>query len=116
MLRPGRPGACRPRRAVADADATPSRVSAQCCVYVTQEDGRGRSVTVLIGRWLWPTLHRLNVQLRVWNKCTGGIHTPSRPGLLLTDEASFTSFLAEAAAKIDSAHETGRADNSPQLP
>jgi hypothetical protein len=67
-------------------------------------------------RWLWPTLHRLNVQLRVWNKCTGGIHTPSRPGLLLTDEASFTSFLAEAAPKIDSAHETGRAGNSPQLP
>jgi hypothetical protein len=67
-------------------------------------------------RWLWPTLHRLNVQLRVWNKCTGGIHTPSRPGLLLTDEASFTSFIAEAAAKIDSAHETGRAGNSPQLP
>lgn len=30
-------------------------------------------------RWLWPTLHRLNVQLHVWTKCTGGSHAPSRP-------------------------------------
>jgi hypothetical protein len=30
-------------------------------------------------RWLWPTLHRLNVQLHVWAKCTGGSHAPSRP-------------------------------------
>jgi hypothetical protein len=41
-------------------------------------------------RWLWPTLHRLNMQLRVWAKCTGGSHAPSRPTPPATDEASFT--------------------------
>jgi hypothetical protein len=44
-------------------------------------------------RWLWPTLHRLNVQLACGTN--GGTHTPSRPGPL-PDEASFTSFLAIA--------------------
>ena len=54
-------------------------------------------------RWLWPTLARLNVQLRVWAKCIGGSHTPSRPAPPVTDEASFTSFLAEVGPRIDSA-------------
>jgi hypothetical protein len=67
-------------------------------------------------RWLWPTLHRLNVQLHVWNKCTGGIHAPPRPGLVLTDEASFTCFLAEAVPNIESAHGRERGGNSAKLP
>ena len=53
-------------------------------------------------RWLWPTLARLNVQLRVWAKCTGGNHAPSRPAPPVTDEASFTSFLAEPEPRTDS--------------
>ncbi|MHB8187650.1 MAG: hypothetical protein ACYDDU_16555 [Dermatophilaceae bacterium] len=61
-------------------------------------------------RWLWPTLHRLNLQLRVWAKCTGGSHAPSRPGPLVTDEASFTSFLVNAGARIDAAPYTGLED------
>jgi hypothetical protein len=47
---------------------------------------------------LWPTLARLNLQLRVWAKCTGGTHAPQRPAPPVTDEASFTSFLAGAGA------------------
>ena len=61
-------------------------------------------------RWMWPTLHRLNLQLRVWAKCTGGSHAPSRPGPLVTDEASFTSFLAGAGSRIDAAPYTGPED------
>jgi hypothetical protein len=49
-------------------------------------------------RWLWPTWHRLNIQLRVWTKCTGGSHAPLRPAPPVTDEASFTSFLASLMA------------------
>jgi len=58
-------------------------------------------------RWLWPTLHRLNTQLRVWAKCTGGSHVPSRPAPLVTDEASFTTFLADADPRNDSTRRTG---------
>jgi hypothetical protein len=54
-------------------------------------------------RWLWPTLSRLNVQLHVWAKCTGGSHIPPRPAPPLTDEASFTSFLAESGRRTHSA-------------
>jgi hypothetical protein len=61
-------------------------------------------------RWLWPTLHRLNVQLHVWAKCTGGSHAPSRPAPPVTDEASFASFLAESGPRIDSARHAGPAD------
>ena len=55
-------------------------------------------------------MHRLNVQLRVWVKCTGGSHVPSRPGPPVTDEASFTSFLVNAGARIDAAPYTGLED------
>ena len=61
-------------------------------------------------RWMWPTLHRLNLQLRVWAKCTGGSHAPSRPGPPVTDEASFTSFLVNAGARIGSAPDTAPED------
>jgi hypothetical protein len=61
-------------------------------------------------RWLWPTLHRLNVQLHVWAKCTGGGHVPARPAPPFTDEASFTSFLGEVSPRSDSAHHMGPAD------
>jgi hypothetical protein len=61
-------------------------------------------------RWLWPTLHRLNLQVRVWAKCTGGSHVPSRPAPPVTDEASFISFLADAGPRIDSTRPTGPAD------
>jgi len=44
-------------------------------------------------RWLWPALHRLNVQLRVWPKCTGGTHEPARPRPPLTGETDFTTVL-----------------------
>jgi len=54
-------------------------------------------------RWMWPTLHRLNVQLRVWAKCTGGSHAPSRPAPPVTDEPSFTSFLNGAWPRTDTA-------------
>jgi len=48
-------------------------------------------------RWLWPTLHRLNEQLRVWPKCTGGTHEPARPAPPATDDADFAAFLDQAA-------------------
>lgn len=44
-------------------------------------------------RWLWSTLHRLNTQLRVWAKCTGGTHQPGRPAPNPTDENDFAEFL-----------------------
>jgi len=44
-------------------------------------------------RWLWAALHRLNVQLRVWPKCTGGTHELPRPRPPLTEETDFMSFL-----------------------
>lgn len=61
-------------------------------------------------RWLWPTLHRLNVQLHVWTKCTGSSHTPLRPSPPVTNDASFTSFLAEVGHKTDAAHALDSAD------
>jgi hypothetical protein len=61
-------------------------------------------------RWLWPTLHRLNVQLHVWAKCTGGSHAPSRPAPPVTDDPSFALFLAEAGPRTESARHPGPAD------
>ena len=61
-------------------------------------------------RWLWPCLHRLNVQLRVWGKCTGGAHAESRPAPPVTDEAPFISFLAGAGSRIEESRRTGLAD------
>ena len=55
-------------------------------------------------RWLWPTLHRLNVQLRVWTKCTGGSHAPSRPPPPATDHESFSAFLADVGPRTDATH------------
>jgi len=53
-------------------------------------------------RFLWPTLHRLNMQLRVWARCTGGNHTP-RPGrAALTDGKAFERFLDEPGAELGS--------------
>jgi hypothetical protein len=37
--------------------------------------------------WLWPTLHRFNVQLRVWTNYARGSHTPSRPDPPVTDQS-----------------------------
>jgi hypothetical protein len=61
-------------------------------------------------RWLWPCLHRLNVQLRVWGKCTGGAHAESRPAPPVTDAASFPSFLDGTASGIQESGRTGPAD------
>jgi hypothetical protein len=61
-------------------------------------------------RWLWPTLDRLNVQLHVWAKCTGGSHVPPRPAPPFTDEASFTSFLGEVSPRSDPARHIGPAE------
>ena len=44
-------------------------------------------------RWLWPTLHRLNTQLRVWTKCTGGTHTDPPPTATPTTSHDFNSHL-----------------------
>ena len=44
-------------------------------------------------RWLWPTLHRLNTQLRVWAKCTAGVHQASPSTSPPTDGDDFAGFL-----------------------
>ncbi len=49
-------------------------------------------------RWLWPTLHRLNNQLRICPKCTGGSHETARPTPKLTGETAFDAFLQSLAA------------------
>ncbi len=59
-------------------------------------------------RWLWPALHRLNVQLRVWPKCTGGTHEPARPGPPLTGETDFTRFLDQPTTGTNTGHEGDR--------
>ncbi len=59
-------------------------------------------------RWLWPALHRLNVQLRVWPKCTGGTHEPSRTGLPLTDKEEFTAHLDQTTTAANAGGEGGR--------
>jgi len=61
-------------------------------------------------RWLWPTLHRLNIQLHVWGKCTGGAHTESRPAPPVTDEKSFEWFLAKLWPRVDEERHTEPAD------
>jgi hypothetical protein len=45
------------------------------------------------------TADRLNVQLRVWAKCTGGGNAASRPAPPVTDDASFASFLTESGPR-----------------
>jgi hypothetical protein len=62
-------------------------------------------------RWLWPTLHRLNVQLHVWAKCTGGGHVPPRTVPPFTDEASFASFLGEMGPRSHTERHVGPADS-----
>jgi len=62
------------------------------------------ALTTWHDRCLWPTLHRLNIQLHVWGKCTGGNHTEPRPAPPVTDETSFASFLAELRPVSDEAH------------
>lgn len=59
-------------------------------------------------RWLWAALHRLNVQLRVWPKCTGGTHELPRPRPPLTDDDYFTSFLDQLTTGSDTDHREGR--------
>ena len=59
-------------------------------------------------RWLWPALHRLNVQLRVWPKCTGGTHEPARPGPPLTGHDEFTTFLDRHTSGSSTDHEQDR--------
>jgi hypothetical protein len=49
-------------------------------------------------RWLWPTLHRLNTQLRVWAKCTNGTHHDLPPTPPPTPPADFTDFLDQLTA------------------
>ena len=61
--------------------------------YAPKESSPTDSLINWHDRWLWPTLARLNIQLRVWAKCTGGAHAEPRPAPPVTDEASFTSFL-----------------------
>ena len=78
--------------------------------YFQREIGPSDALVIWHDRWMWPTLHRLNLQLRVWAKCTGGAHAESRPGPPVTEEASFTSVLADAGARIDAAPCTGLDD------
>ena len=49
-------------------------------------------------RWLWPTLHRLNTQLRVWAKCTAGVHQASPSTSPPTDGDDFAGFLEQITA------------------
>lgn len=58
-------------------------------------------------RWLWPTLARLNDQLRVWAKCTGGTHQPARPAPQVTDDADFAAFLDQTATEVTAAASAG---------
>ena len=76
--------------------------------YVPKESSPSDSLVNWHDRWLWPTLARLNIQLRVWAKCTGGAHAEPRPAPPVTDEASFTSFLPGPG--IESARHTAPAD------
>jgi len=59
-------------------------------------------------RWLWPALHRLNVQLRVWPKCTGGTHEPARPGPQLTDGEAFQTVLDQLTTAASAGGEGDR--------
>ncbi len=61
--------------------------------YTADESAPSDALINWHDRWLWPALHRLNVQLRVWPKCTGGTHEPTRTGPQSTEETDFTSFL-----------------------
>jgi len=66
-------------------------------------------------RWLWPTLHRLNMQLRVWARCTGGNHTPPPGRAALTDGKAFERFLDEPGAELGSAGVPGCARTTAAL-
>ena len=59
-------------------------------------------------RWLWPALHRLNVQLRIWPKCTGGTHEPARTGPPLTSETDFTTALDQLTTGTNTNPREGR--------
>jgi len=61
-------------------------------------------------RCLWPTLHRLNIQLRVWAKCAGGSHHPVSPLSPPTDNHDFTDFLG---ALLDSITRPATAPHPP---
>jgi hypothetical protein len=77
--------------------------------YTVKESAPGDALINWHDRWLWPTLHRLNVQLRVWTKCTGGTHKPDRPVQPLTDNKDFAAFLDEHT------HNSPMADSCPPV-
>lgn len=61
--------------------------------YVLEQAPPGDTLIHWHDRWLWPTLNRLNTQLRVWAKCTADVHQegPSTPPP--TDSDHFAGFL-----------------------
>ncbi len=83
---------CWYRHPVAVEELTALMVAWQAA-YTADEGAPSDALINWHDRWLWAALHRLNVQLRVWPKCTGGTHEPPRPRLPLTDVTDFTSFL-----------------------
>ena len=75
--------------------------------YCADEAAPSDALIAWHDRWLWPTLHRLNEQLRVWAKCTGGTHQPTRPAPQVTDNADFAAFLDQAADEAATAASAG---------
>ena len=83
---------CWYRHPVAVEELTALMVAWQAA-YTADEGAPSDALINWHDRWLWPALHRLNVQLRVWPKCTGGTHEPTRTGPQSTEETDFMSFL-----------------------
>ena len=97
---------CWHRHPVAVEELTALMVAWQSA-YSADEAAPSDALIAWHDRWLWPTLHRLNEQLRVWAKCTGGTHQPARPGPRVTDDADFAAFLDQAADEANTAASAG---------
>ena len=97
---------CSHRHPVAVEELTALMVAWQGA-YSADEAAPSDALIAWHDRWLWPTLHRLNEQLRVWAKCTGGTHQPARPAPQVTDDADFAAFLDPTADEASTAASAG---------